>query len=273
MDKSDVRTVIHACIPESIDRYYQEVGRAGRDGCASVSILLPCEDADKATAKSISQDRIISLEKGRDRWDDLMKAADFLPDKQIWRVKLNTRPTHIHQDSDANVAWNLRTLVLLNRAGIIRLESEEPPDTLRLDGESDQAFEARRQKATDEYFATAYLTILNDRHLDEEVWERVVQPERSRMYAASRESFNRMNDLLSGNREIGELLRETYTVRTSNGGRDQSTAARVAHIAAHMASKQVTVSATQNRIWSSASSTAMSLRFKHSLEFSRRSFL
>ena len=109
MDKSDVRTVIHACIPESIDRYYQEVGRAGRDGCASVSILLPCEDADKATAKSISQDRIISLEKGRDRWDDLMKTAVFLPDKQIWRVNLNTRPTHIHQDSDANIAWNLRT--------------------------------------------------------------------------------------------------------------------------------------------------------------------
>ena len=218
MDKSDVRTVIHACIPESIDRYYQEVGRAGRDGCASVSILLPCEDADKTTAKSISQDRIISLEKGRDRWDDLMKAADYLPHKQIWRVKLNTRPTHIHQDSDANVAWNLRTLVLLNRAGIIRLESEEPPDTQRLDGESDQAFEARGQKATDEYFETAYLTILNDRHLDEEVWERVVQPERQRMYAASRESFDRMNDLLSGNREIGELLRDTYTVRTSNGG-------------------------------------------------------
>lgn len=218
MDKSDVRAVIHACIPESIDRYYQEVGRAGRDGCASVSILLPCEDADKTTAKSISQDRIISLEKGRERWNDLLKAGEFLPDKQFWRVNLNTRPTHIHQDSDANVAWNLRTLVLLNRAGIIRLESEEPPDTQRIDGETDSAFEARRQKATEEYFATAYLTILNDGHLKEEVWETIVQPERSRMYAASRDSFDRMNHLLGGKREIGELLRDTYTVRTSNGG-------------------------------------------------------
>ncbi len=201
------------------------------------------------------------------------EGCDFLPDKQIWRVKLNTRPTHIHQDSDANVAWNLRTLVLLNRAGIIRLESEEPPDTQRLDGESDQAFEARRQKATDEYFATAYLTILNDRHLDEEIWERVVQPERSRMYAASRESFDRMNDLLSGNERLASCFATHIQYAHPTVARDQSTAARVARFAAQMASKQVTDSVTQNRIWSSASSTAMSLRFKHSFEFSRRSFL
>jgi len=218
MDKSDIRAVIHACIPESIDRFYQEVGRAGRDGCASVSILLPCDDADRATAKSISQERIISLDKGRERWGDLIKAGQFLNDKRVWRINLKTRPPHIQQDSDANVAWNLRTLVLLNRAGIIRLESQEPPNVERVENESDRDFESRRQAIMVAFFATAYLTILNDGHLDEQIWETVVQPERSRMYAASSQSFERMNQLLAGNIEIGKLLRETYTVKTANGG-------------------------------------------------------
>ncbi|MCC6926335.1 DNA helicase RecQ [Novosphingobium sp.] len=60
IDKPDVRFVAHAGVPKSIEAYYQETGRAGRDGDASVALMLWAAD-DFARARH----RLTEVEEGR----------------------------------------------------------------------------------------------------------------------------------------------------------------------------------------------------------------
>lgn len=58
IDRSDIRTVIHVQPPPSIEAYYQEVGRAGRDGAEAHGLLL-CSGVDIALRR-----RLVTLGEG-----------------------------------------------------------------------------------------------------------------------------------------------------------------------------------------------------------------
>ena len=64
IDKPDVRTVIHADVPDCLENYYQEAGRAGRDGKTSYAVLL-FDDRDMKELEEMASLRFPSLEEIR----------------------------------------------------------------------------------------------------------------------------------------------------------------------------------------------------------------
>lgn len=193
IDYPHARSVVHACVPETLDRFYQEVGRGGRDGKAALSLIIPT-DQDIVTATKINKKKIIGFKKGYRRWS-AMFAGKVRSGEGRFAVRIDGRPGTDERDidmfGDKNTDWNMRTVALMARAGLLRLLGAPYP---------------RIQKEGD----WLEIEIIDDNHLDTEVWQTRVETVRQEDSLASKRNLDLMRDYLRDNRCPAEILEELY---------------------------------------------------------------
>ena len=193
IDYGHARSVIHACVPETLDRFYQEIGRGGRDGKAALSLIVPT-GRDILIAERINAQKVISIDRGYHRWSAMFARKTSLGNGRF-AVRIDGRPGTDERDidmfGDANTDWNLRTVALMARAGILRLLGTPYP---RIEQEGDWL----------------EIEIVDDHHLDVALWHSRVEPVRRIGWLAAKRNLDLMREYLCDNRCPAAILEELY---------------------------------------------------------------
>lgn len=197
VDKSDLRAVVHACLPENIHRYYQEVGRGGRDGASSISLLIPT-DRDVEVAKGLAP-KLLSEEIAQQRWESMWQThVPVSIDEHVYEISAEARRAELlgTRTWNENVKWNKRLVLQLLRAGKLELLGVD----YRKDSDDEDAMEWLKVRL---HFPPT--------------WHRVgasISEQREEEMRAANSSLSQMLEYLDGHRPVCRILKRLYGAQT-----------------------------------------------------------
>ena len=140
VDKPDLRFVLHYQLPGSLEAYYQEVGRAGRDGKESRCLLL-----------FSNQDRYIQeffIENNYPSRDVVRTVYEFLRQQPNDPIELTLQEIKDELESSVGTEGISTCQKLLEQAGVLeRLDTKQNLASVRIDSDQPRLIDAVKREA------------------------------------------------------------------------------------------------------------------------------
>lgn len=197
VDKADVRAVVHACYPENVNRYYQEVGRGGRDGAKSIALWIPHVPKDRKVAASLLP-RFLGADLIALRWKTMLDASRHDIDG-AFAIPTNAKHHRLMggRSYNENIRWNKRLLLMMARAGLVDLLDMKFQDGESHDGERVEWVSLKCNFVPHDPEIAEFLRLPRERELKD-----------------ARQGIAALDQLILGDVKICRLLRREYGSET-----------------------------------------------------------
>ncbi len=211
VDLPDIKTVVHSCVPETVNRYYQEVGRGGRDGSPCLSYLATAP-SDLSIAEDLNAQAIITPERAWERWRAMFQSHSGRG--TIYQIDLDARPADLSAGYGRSRMWNIRVLNLMARAGLIELHVPEMPVR---DSDPDEVWQARKAAFYGAVAARADVSLSDGMTNDSSHFQAVLASARNDILDGQRTALAQLRSALRGDKCISEVLADYYVVQRPDG--------------------------------------------------------